>query len=96
MRTEPPGPQPPLSREEYLALQRNLAELRRNCRDLVIVSPAMLSLALGIRLPEDVARGPLLTASRVNTTDLRQALAAWPVFARCGAASVSGPGATWS
>jgi hypothetical protein len=34
----------------------------------VTVSLAMLTLALGIRLPEEVARGPLLTASRASIT----------------------------
>jgi hypothetical protein len=36
----------------------------------VIVALSMLTLALGIRLPEEVARGPLLTASGVNTANL--------------------------
>lgn len=75
MQTEPREPQPPPSREEYLARRRNLAELRRNYRDPVIVALAMLTLALGIRLPEEVAHGPLLTASRVDTADL-----SWPTF----------------
>lgn len=70
MRTEPREPQPPPSREEYLARRRNLAELRRNYRDPVIVALAMLTLALGIRVPEEVARGPLLTASRASTAGL--------------------------
>lgn len=63
MPTETPEPEPPPSREEYLARRRNLKELRRNHRDPVIVALAMLTLALGIRLPVEVARGPLLTAS---------------------------------
>lgn len=70
MRTEPREPQPPPSREEYLARRRNLAELRRNYRDPVIVALAMLTLALGIRVPGEVARGPLLTASRASTAGL--------------------------
>jgi len=37
----------------------------------VIVALAMLTLALGIRVPEDVARGPLLTASRAGTAGAR-------------------------
>lgn len=43
---------------------------RRNYRGPVIVALSMLSLALGIRLPEKVARGPLLTAPGVNTANL--------------------------
>jgi hypothetical protein len=70
MRTEPPEPQPPPTREEYLARRRNLAEPRRNYRDPVTVSLAMLTAALGIWLPEEVARGPLLTASRAGITGL--------------------------
>jgi Family of unknown function (DUF6461) len=70
MRTEPRELPPPLSREEYLARRRDLAELRRNYRDPVIVSLGMLTLALGIRLPAEVARGPLLTVSRGGTSGL--------------------------
>jgi hypothetical protein len=52
METEPPGtPGLPAAR-------------RRRLRDPVIASLDMLSLALGIRLPEDMALGPLLTAQR--------------------------------
>jgi hypothetical protein len=58
MRLEPPLPRRP-------ARRRDIAEERRRPRrDPLIAALDMLTLALGIRLPEEVARGRLLTAQR--------------------------------
>ena len=57
LETEAPAPPPPGTR-------RDLSALRRDYRDPVTSALGVLTLALGIRVPEQAATGPLLTVQR--------------------------------
>lgn len=62
LRTERPEPHPALTREEYIAQRRQRLQGPR--RDPLVAALEMLTLALGIQLPQDVVRGSLLTVQR--------------------------------
>jgi hypothetical protein len=62
LRTERPEPRPALTREEYIAQRRQM--LRGPRRDPIDAALEVMTLALDIRLPQDVVRGPLLTVQR--------------------------------